>query len=72
MSLGENMADHNRRFQVEVESAEEWEAKWDEFVPLAREYGWPEDYLQGYLQSHRVSFQERIESLDSSSLELPV
>ena len=68
MSLGKNMADHNRSFQVAVESAEEWEAKWEEFVRLAREYGWPEDYLQGYLQGHRVSYQERIESLEKQRL----
>ena len=53
-----------RRFQPEVELHEEWEARWEEFVRLAREYGWPEDYLQAYLQDHRVSFQERIAPLD--------
>jgi len=52
------------RFQPEVESVEEWETKWKEFVRLARKYGWPEYYLQAYLQDHRVSYQERIESLD--------
>ena len=45
-----------------VRSAE-WEAHWEEFIRLAREYGWPEDYIQAYLQSHRVSYRERMASI---------
>ena len=48
----------------EVESEEEWEQKWEEFIQLARKYGWPEDYLQAFLQDHRVSYQERLKSLE--------
>ena len=45
-----------------VRSAE-WEAQWEEFIRLARGYGWPEDYIQAYLRSHRVSYRERIASI---------
>lgn len=55
---------YERSFNPEVDAEQEWEAKWEEFIRLARQYGWPEDYLQAYLQTHRVSYQERLESLD--------
>ena len=45
-----------------VRSAE-WEAQWEEFIRLDREYGWPEDYIHAYLRSHRVSYRERIASI---------
>ena len=33
----------------------EWESQWEEFIRLAREYGWPKDYIEMYLQGHRVT-----------------
>jgi hypothetical protein len=55
---------NNDSFSLEVESEEEWEQKWQEFIQLARQYGWPEDYLQAFLQDHKVSYQERLKSLE--------
>jgi hypothetical protein len=53
-------------FDPEVNSEEEWEAKWEEFIRLAREYGWPEDYLKAFLETHRVSYQERLKSIEKA------
>ena len=42
---------NNASFSPEVESAEEWQQKWEEFIQLARQYDWPEDYLEAFLQA---------------------
>ena len=51
---------------VEVWSEKEWEQRWEEFIKLAQQYNWPEDYLQAFLQTHRVSYQERLNSLEKT------
>jgi len=53
---------HTSEEEWETASAE-WEAQWEEFIRLAREYRWPEDYIQDYLKGHRVTYHERVESL---------
>lgn len=34
-----------------------------EFIRLARQYGWDEQYLQDYFRSHKASYKERLKSL---------
>ncbi len=49
-------------FLPEAQSEEEWEKAWSEFARLARQYDWPEELVQAYLQG-RVSYQERLDSI---------
>lgn len=50
-------------FTPEVDSEEEWDANWQEFVSLARQYVWPEELIQTYL-ADKVSYKGRLKSLE--------